>query len=111
MSWGTGQERIIAFLFRTFANTCYKLGTMNWPVYTGKMISCRYRDRWGSCFDCDYTEYRYKYYLDGNWYRGIYKTPYFISRNRDARKSGSIGAVVEVRVCPEDHTESVLLHY
>ena len=103
--FGTGIFTFIGYLTRTIANACRKLASVSWPIYSGKMTSYHYQH---SIWGCDYGEYRYKYSVDGNSCRGIYRDPYFIGRDRDVRKSDSVGIEIEVRVCPKDPTKSVL---
>jgi hypothetical protein len=103
---GTGTfDKVIGFLIRTIANAWRNLASLSWPIYSGKMTSYHYKNPiWG----CDYGEYRYKYSVDGGLYRGIYREPYFVGRDRDVQKSDSIGIEIQVRVCPKDPTKSVL---
>ena len=104
MGWA-GFDRVIGFLIRTVANASRKLASVSWPVYSGNITSYHYKDPfWG----CDYGEYRYKYSVKGSLYRGMYRDPYFVSRAREAQNSGSIGTEIQVRVCPNDPTKSVL---
>ena len=103
--YGTGILTFIGFFFRTIVNFVRRGGTSNWPNYFGKITSYHYKHpNWG----CDYGEYRYKYSVDGNSFRGVYRDPYFVGRDRDVRKSDSIGIQIQVRVCPKDPTKSVL---
>lgn len=105
---GTGGLVFIAFLIRVTVNAIRKLAGIGWPVRPAKIVSARYRGQnWG----CDYTEYRYKYSVDGVLFQGIYRLPYLQPRVKDAQKSGSIGAEVKVRVCPGNPARSVLMGY
>ncbi len=98
----------IAFLIRMVLNMWRKLASAGWSTCTGKMTSYRYECPGRGC---DVGEYRYEYNVDGNLYRGRYRKPYYIRRSVDVRKSGSIGAEIQVRFCPNDPAKSVLMDY
>lgn len=98
------------FLVRIIINAWRKFTSARWPVYGGKIIGHRYRDNWGNC-QCDYSEYRYKYFYDGNVFKGIYRVPYFVNRVKSARESSLIGTQARVRVCPADPARSILTNF
>lgn len=103
MGWGL--DKFIGFLIRSLCNAWKKVASSSWPVTSGKIISFHYvQPFWG----CDYGEYRYKYAVGDNFYRGIYRAPYFNGKSPAARKSSSIGIEVQVRVCPNDSKKSCL---
>jgi hypothetical protein len=98
-------DKPIGFLIRIVGNAWKKIASSSWPVTSGKIISFHYvQPFWG----CDYGEYRYKYDVGGNFYRGIYRAPYVNGKSPDARKSGSVGIEVQVRVSPKNPAKSVL---
>jgi hypothetical protein len=96
-------DKLIGFSIRTGVNAWKRFASSGWPVYTGKVTSYHYED---PVLGCDYGEYRYKYSVDGNSYRGIYRDPYVNGKNRDARKSDTIGIEIQVRVCPKAPAKS-----
>jgi hypothetical protein len=103
---GTGTfDKFIGFLIRIGGNAWRKIASSGWPIFVGKITSYHYVSPiWG----CDYGEYRYKYAVGGNFYRGIYRAPYINGKSPDARDSSSIGIEVQVRVCPNDSKKSCL---
>lgn len=98
----------IAFLIRTTVNVWRNIVSAAWPVQSGKITSCRYRH---PGFGCDYAEYRYKYSVDGGTFKGAYIEPFAIGRTKAAQKSSSIGADIQVRVCPSNPARSVPVNF
>lgn len=98
----------IAFLIRTAINFWMKLASAGWPEYSGTITDyCYIRPDFG----CDYGEYHYTYKLNDEAFTGTYAVPYFMSRSKSARISGSVGAVARVMVSPSNPTKSVLADF